>query len=954
VTYSDIQGGYEGDGNIAVDPLFVDPGSGDFHLSPGSPCIDVGTNNTPNLPAYDFEGDPRAMDGNSDWTVVVDMGIDELLGIPPNVIYVDQDAAGGNNGTSWEDAYTDLQPALEDAADADGIWVAEGTYTPTYRFSAGDPRSATFQLGNGVALYGGFDPTVGDVGWDDRDWVSNITILSGDIGSEGDPGDNSYHVFYHPPKLALDGSAVLDGFTVTGGNANGEPAPNNLGGGMYNKGSSPAVTNCTFSGNLAGNSGGGMSNSYSSPAVTNCTFSGNSASWGGGAMSNSYSSPTLTNCTLSGNSADQLGGGMSNSSSSPTLTNCTLSWNSAGNSGGGLYNDSSSPAVTNCTFLGNSADQFGGGMYNDSSSPTATNCTFSGNTAVLSGGGMQNHGSSFPALNNCILWGDSPDEIYSYGGEVVTYSDIQGGYDGTGNIDTDPLFADPGGGDYHLGPGSLCIDAGTNHSPNLTDFDFEGDRRIMDGNSDGTAVVDMGVDEVWGPPLDVIYVDQDAVGYSNGTSWEDALTDLQHALALAVDGVEIWVAEGTYTPTYRFSAGDPRSATFQLRNGVTLYGGFDPTVGDVGWDDRDWVGNATILSGDVGTTGEPDDNSYHVFYHPAELALDDSAVLDGFTLTGANANGSNPHDRGGGMHNYRSSPSVINSTFSGNSAEDYGGGMANFYSSPVVSDCTFSGNSARIGGGMFNHSSSSPTVTDCTFSGNSASEGGGMFNYDSCSPTVADCTFLDNSASWGGGGMFFVLSRSLVTNCTFSGNSAGDRGGGMYTNASGMLEVTNCVFTGNSAREGGGMHNASSSPSVINSTFSGNSAEDYGGGMSSYESSSPLTNCILWGDSLPEIYNFGDREPVVTYTNVQGGYDGEGNIDADPLFVDPGNGDYHLGPGSPCIDTGTNDAPNLPAYDFEGHPRVFDGDGDGTAVVDMGVDEVARYVLYLPLVFRGY
>jgi hypothetical protein len=176
----------------------------------------------------------------------------------------------------------------------------------------------------------------------------------------------------------------------------------------------------------------------------------------------------------------------------------------------------------------------------------------------------------------------------------------------------------------------------------------------------------------------------------------------------------------------------------------------------------------------------------------------------------------------------------------------------------------------------------------------------------------------------------------------------------MYTNASGMLEVTSCFFTGNSATyRGGGMHNTYSSPSVTNCTFSGNSARE-GGGMSNYESSSPVTNCILWGDSLPEIYNFGDREPEITYSNILGGYDGEGNIDADPLFVAPGNGDYHLGPGSPCIDTGTNDAPNLPAYDFEGHPRVFDGDGDGTAVVDMGVDEVVRYARYLPLVFRSY
>ena len=83
------------------------------------------------------------------------------------------------------------------------------------------------------------------------------------------------------------------------------------------------------------------------------------------------------------------------------------------------------------------------------------------------------------------------------------------------------------------------------------------------------------------------------------------MTDLQTALNWAVAGSEIWVAEGIYTPTNEFSPGDPRSATFQLKNGVALYGGFDPTVGDVGWADRDWVNNVTILSGDIGAAGDP-------------------------------------------------------------------------------------------------------------------------------------------------------------------------------------------------------------------------------------------------------------------------------------------------------------------------------------------------------------
>lgn len=395
-----------------------------------------------------------------------------------STIYVDADATGAGDGTSWEDAYVALQPALEEAAEGDQIWVAAGTYTPSYEFSPGDPRSATFQLKNGVGLYGGLDPTIGDVGWDDRDWVNNVTTLSGDIGTPGEPGDNSYHVFFHPPELALDGSAVLDGFTVTAGNASVLDGTNHSGGGMYNDHSSPAVMNCTFSGNSAyavnggiGGAGGGMYNHSSSPAVANCTFSGNEAAVRGGGMFNGDSSPTVTGCTFSGNNAQlDYGGGMYNGGSSPVVTNCTFSRNRAGHEGGGMHNNASSPVVTNCTFSGNkSVFATGGGMYNDASSPVVT---------------------------NCILWGDNPDEIS--GSANVTHSDVQGGYSGAGNIDADPLFVDPGMGDYHLLRGSPCIDAGSNDAPNLPDFDFEGDPRVMDGNRDGTAIVDMGVDEVYG------------------------------------------------------------------------------------------------------------------------------------------------------------------------------------------------------------------------------------------------------------------------------------------------------------------------------------------------------------------------------------------------------------------------------------------------------------------------
>ncbi|MEW6608338.1 MAG: right-handed parallel beta-helix repeat-containing protein [bacterium] len=294
---------------------------------------------------------------------------------------------------------------------------------------------------------------------DDGTYSENINFLGKGITVESVHGTTSTIIDGNASgsvvtfKSGEDTKSVLSGFTIQNGRAD-------YGGGIYCYYSLPTITNCTISGNFGG-AGGGISCSSSSPTITNCTISGNSAGAGGGISCRNSSSPTITNCTISGNSANSIGGGISCSSSSPTITNCTISGNSARDMSGGI-----------CCWY--------------SSSPTITNCSISGNSANNYGGGICCGNSSSPTIVNSILWGDTPEEIYlSLSSIDITYSDIQGGYAGEGNIDADPLFV--GGGDYHLTADSPCIDTGT--SANAPADDIDGDIRPQG------AGYDMGSDE---------------------------------------------------------------------------------------------------------------------------------------------------------------------------------------------------------------------------------------------------------------------------------------------------------------------------------------------------------------------------------------------------------------------------------------------------------------------------
>lgn len=248
----------------------------------------------------------------------VSSGVPSRAAARNSILYVDADATGNNDGSSWEDAYTDLQSALGAAVSGDEIWVAEGTYKPT----SGTSRTVAFQLKSGVALYGGFDAT--EDSRSQRDWQAHLSILSGDIGTVGTDTDNSYNVVL---GNNTDSTAMMDGFVITKGYANGSPDTYDKGGGLHVSSGSPTIVNVTFLDNYAINHGGGMMVQYTStPLVVNCTFSGNSTNWNAGGLSVLwYGNPTVVNSTFSGNTGNNGGGIVNLESGNATVQN-TILW----------------------------------------------------------------------------------------------------------------------------------------------------------------------------------------------------------------------------------------------------------------------------------------------------------------------------------------------------------------------------------------------------------------------------------------------------------------------------------------------------------------------------------------------------------------------------------------------------------------------------------------------------
>jgi predicted outer membrane repeat protein len=508
-------------------------------------------------------------------------------------------------------------------------------------------------------------------------------------------------------------------------------------------------------------------------------------------------------------------------------------------------------------------------------------------------------------------------------------------YDSNGLLETIPVS--------HRHNGSIWNDMGT--------YDFTGQAKV---------VVTKG---------DIMWASVDAVKFTYseepGSSWLVPFDNLSDALAVAVDGDEVWVAAATYVP------GTTSEATFELDPGVKVYGGF---AGDeTERSQRDWVANETILSGDGVCS--------HV------LMLGDGSEINGFTVTGGHTS-----DSGAGAYVDDASATVADCTFRANSAGINGGAIfADGWAAVTISDCEFVENEAQFGGAISFGLCLGATIENCAFTDNSASlDGGAVYQgvaaelriagcllagsvcgrdggaiwLDNFSPEISGCIIRDNFASRGGAIFCFEGVAPTIKDCVIVDNCG--FGGAIYSVLS-ELDISNCIiaynlapFSGSTGGDGGGIALELSDASINNCTVSYNSATGIGGAVSCRSDCLVgISNSILWGNTASKGPQLGLEESLgyhptvwVTYSDVEGGLRkvwgangvswGPGNIEADPKFAPVTGAVSHWkfdeGKGAIAYDyVGANDGTIYGAEYTDGclgYALDFNGVGDYVEVAD--------------------
>lgn len=948
-----------GPGNISTDPQFVSLAAGDYHLQSGSPCVDAGAN------GYWAAWPQRDLDGNCRWLGPrVDMGCYEFGSTADTDGDLLADAAESTAGSDSNNPDTDgdglrdgqeirrgsdptvvtppsaigvplpihtIQEALGLTGNGDQIIVSAGLYTDNLLF-----------LGNDVILQS-TDPTSAG--------VIASTIIDGS-------GVGSVVTF-----LGTEGAdCVLAGFTIRNGSAVQDGG--GVLGGSFEQRTGATIERNLITRNLAPTrSGGGL------------------AFCGGHVQDNEITS----------NSALQDGGGMY--ACDGVIQNNLFAFNRAMDDGGAM--DDCDGIIQNNLVHHNVANDLGGGLSGCDGS--ILNNTIVDNIAHDRGGGL-NH--CWGLIRNCIIWeNEALNDNQVLNSNPVAYCCVSNAVSSdTGIVTDDPMFVDSTAGDYRLLPSSPCLDAGVNYYWYAWPLrDFDGNCRLA-GN-----VVDIGCYEIGSSPdsdgdlladadesartTDPQDVDTDGDGLRDGLElWRGSnpliptapgtpavpgsVESIQKALCVSMAGDEIVVSPGEYVENVHLCGPDVVLRGTDPTNATTV----DSTIinGTVGGSVVTLMGTETaamVVEGLTIAEGKADHGGGiqgGLSLRHSLATIRRNVIRDNYALRGgggvvwcdglieSNTIQDNLADNDGGGAS-QCHGIVRRNTVVGNDAAWDGGGLA--HCDGLVEENLVTENHGYFRGGGIGLSLG--TIRDNTITSNTARHGGGL---SSCGGLIVGNEVMWNRGRRGGGFSFCDSARVLYNTVRYNTayqSDGGGTGGGFY-DCDAWFEGN--LIDGNFAQgQGGGLNQCHGT--FVNNQISSNTAGYWGGGLSfSYSGTfmhntvvnnkvvggiggglgycrfDVFSNCIVWGNVAADQMQIDDDTTTPSYSCIQdNSRGGIGNISAPPRFV--GATDFHLQAGSPCIDAGMNVCGLL--YDLDRAPRRLDGDGDGSAVVDMGACEYA-------------
>lgn len=880
-------------------------------------------------------------------------------------IFVNQNAIGDNDGSSWENAYVELHDALEAYEPGDEIWVADGTYLPQIPSAWPDslPARPVFYIGKEVALYGGFNGTESSLS--ERNPDANPTILSGDLNGDDIPDDfetnrtdNANNVVY---VQNVSDQSIIDGVSITNGHSDAplEPVFSNARGGGLISESPIRLRNCRFAQNYAGRSGGGLYYYYYGETevqlescITERNFTENG---GGGATFFNTRNFSLDSCTFRINEAGSIGGGLASTGNSAVLiSNCTFEENVAAESGGGIFGFGGGDlSLVGSTFQNNNCEIHGAGAFVEDMNLSVSSCDFQDNTGVTGGGG----GLTWFTVDSLAI--------------ALTVTDCS--------------FT---GGKSRLGAGIGIGFFNDDSHVEITDCYFEGNATVTPpggGNALGGAVFVQNVNGSQDNSFDI----RESVFISNITPLDGGAIDAERAKGT--------IANCSFSNNYaeedggavRFFDTEGRIVGCEFEDNSTAGRGgglylltVDSTNIEIEVDSCTFQENTAFRGG--GMLAFPQTDRTRVFTRNCIFQNNSTIEGEGNLLS---SGGGYYILSIGGNNNYFE---TADCQFTDNSTIGVGGGMQETvrgqgYSS-LVKNCSFEGNQADVFGGGFRavHYDSGNTMQfeDCSFENNNGDVDCGGLEIVLVEDADIDvraerCFFIGNTSLKQGAGLNFYTGGNgrgdlVVEDCLFENNANDDAGaseesgGGFALNNFGQgtnnLTFSRSVFRSNSSQTGAGAiqlncTNFLQADSVLieNCLLAGNTGEFSAGGIGM----ASVVDVLLRNNTLADnqsgilvgvgaqlrmqnniLYNPDFPDALgSTAANVQslgGNFISDNSLDGalspldqsegDPLF---NAGTYELSENSPAVDRGVPD--DLSEVDLLGTDRVLGGCVDAGA-----------------------